>query len=62
MMSEMQTLLPALLTIVGSGGAAWVGVKASLNGQKERLVRVEDKVDELVVQVARMEGAWGDDA
>jgi hypothetical protein len=43
------------MAIVGSGGAAWAGVKAGLNGQKERLVRVENKVDILVVDVAKLQ-------
>jgi hypothetical protein len=35
-------------TIIGSGGVAWGMVKATLNGTKDRVVRISDMLDEHV--------------
>ena len=50
-------IIMLLAAIFGSGGiGSFFGVKASLNGQKERLVRVEEKVDRVVQDVAYLKG------
>lgn len=38
-------VIAGILAIAGSGGAAWAGVKASLNGTRERVVRIEKRQD-----------------
>lgn len=57
------SIIPWAVSAAVSAGAAFAGVKVGLNGQKERLVRVEDRlerVDQAVgrisTQVARLEG------
>lgn len=52
MNESLPYVVGGLITIFGSGGAAWAGVKASLNGQRQMLqdtrdgvVRLEGKVD-----------------
>ena len=34
------------IAVFGSGGAAWAGTKASLNGTRNRVARVENRFDE----------------
>lgn len=55
-------LVAGLLAIVGSGGAAWAGVKTALNGTRDRVVRMERrqdlmdlKIDEIRTVVTRLE-------
>lgn len=45
-----------LASILGPAGAAWAGVKISLNGTVARVNRIEDKVDKVVVDVAYLKG------
>ena len=42
---ELATVLGVIL---GPAGAAYVGVKVSLNGTRERVKRIEDKLDKIV--------------
>lgn len=53
-------LIGGLATVFGSGGAAWAGVKASLNGQKVMLRDNRTDVKELVKKVDRLENKVGD--
>lgn len=55
-------VIAGLLAIVGSGGAAWAGVKTALNGTRERVVRMErrqddmgNKIDDIRQVVTRLE-------
>lgn len=43
--------------ILGSGGAAWAGTKASLNGTRERVSRIESKQDTMIETVADMKAS-----
>lgn len=59
---EPTLLLAVGAAIIGSGGAAWAGVKVSLNGTRERVTRIELRqdshgrtLDQVVVSQARME-------
>lgn len=59
---EPTLLLAVGAAIIGSGGAAWAGVKVSLNGTRERVTRIELRqdshgrtLDKVVVSQARME-------
>jgi len=58
----VQLLLP-MLTVLGSGGAAWASVRASLNGQRQQIRDTRDhviRIDERTIQIsdrlARLEG------
>lgn len=55
-------MLTAIITIVGTGGAAWASVRTALNGTRERVARMEVRqdahgrtLDKVVVGQARME-------
>lgn len=61
-MAEMDAL-QVLVLALGPAGAAWAGVKVSLNGTVNRVRRVEEKLDEMSrdmasvkVDVGRIEG------
>lgn len=41
-------IVTILVSVFGSGGAAWAGVKASLNGTRARVERIEDKLDKVI--------------
>jgi len=60
--AEMDAL-QVLVLALGPAGAAWAGVKVSLNGTVNRVRRVEEKLDEMSrdmasvkVDVGRIEG------
>ena len=55
-------IIAALIAVFGSGGAAWAGVKVSLNGTREKVREIHADVKtlgvdvtNLKVQVARLE-------
>lgn len=48
---DTQALVIAITAVVGSGGAAWAGVRASLNGTRERIQRIEKQQDNLSFKV-----------
>lgn len=47
MSTETLQLLAALAGIFGSSGAAWVGVKVSLNGTRARVLEIHQDVKDL---------------
>jgi hypothetical protein len=49
-------VIVAAIGVFSSGGAAWAGVRSSLNGTRERVARIETKVDNLGSRLAYMEG------
>jgi len=62
LVAEMDAL-QVLVLALGPAGAAWAGVKVSLNGTVNRVRRVEEKLDEMSrdmasvkVDVGRIEG------
>jgi len=42
---DIMVFVGAALAICGSGGAAWAGVKVSMNGMKERQTKTEGHID-----------------
>lgn len=56
MSESMVAVVVAVVGVFGSGGAAWAGVRASLNGTRERVQRIESKVDSLSDRLSFMEG------
>jgi hypothetical protein len=48
-----------LALLLGPAGAAWVGVKVSLNGTVERVRRIESKVDGLEKEVSDLKLSVG---
>lgn len=48
---EPSLLIVAGIAVFGSGGAAWAGTKASLNGTRSRVGRIESRVDEEIPQL-----------
>lgn len=45
--ADMAQILAILAPIIGSSGAAWVGVKVSLNGTRERVREIHAEVKEI---------------
>lgn len=38
-------ILVSLVTVIGTGGAAWAGVKATLNGTVKKVDHISNKLD-----------------
>lgn len=62
-MNELATWAPAVLTVLGSGGAAWASVRASLNGQRvqirdtrDHVIRIDERTLHMSERLARLEG------
>lgn len=53
MLMEPGFLIAAGVAVVGSGGAAWAGTKASLNGTRKRVSRIEGQFDEEIPRLRR---------
>lgn len=48
-----------LAAVLGPAGAAWVGVKVSLNGTVSRVTRIESKVDAVEKEIGDLKVSVG---
>lgn len=62
-MNGIAELLVPILTVFGSGGAAWASVRASLNGQRQQIrdtrdhvIRIDERTLLMSERLARLEG------